>query len=473
MAETIYGWTGKILRIDLSTGKTSEVDTMRYAKDYLGGRGILDRIAWEELTPDIGAFDAKNQIIYMTGPLAGHLTPGTSRGVIGGISPMTYPTEDFTRSNIGGHFAAELKYAGYDGFTIKGKASKPVYILITNDGVEIKDARKYWGTLTYITQEAMRKDLGQDTQILCIGPAGEKLNRAAVIIHGDAAAAGQGGFGAVMGSKKLKAIAVQGSGYLVPADPDGLIGYSREVSRLIYRPDERPELWSSPVSYHRTAWSFIHKWGMAGYNFLQGTKKAQSCFGCSLACRIRFVDPATWGGRGSGATCNQVGWYMRLENAKYKKITIPVTWRAAKLADAYGLNAFDLLAACNWVVNSMKAGVLTERQTGLKLSEAGDWPFAEKICQISASGKGFGKYLMQGTARAADMLGKGHEHLTLFNRGFQHHWHPRIEMPVALLWAIDNRHPVSAIHQVYWPLKMATEAWNPKAGWAPPDMVNK
>lgn len=470
----VYGWTGKILRVDLSTEKTSEIDTLQYARNYIGARGIVDRIAWEDLTPDIGAFDPENEIIYMTGPLAGHLVPGASRACVGGVSPQTYPTEDFTRSQIGGVLPAELKYAGYDGFVISGKSSSPVYIYITNGKVEVMNASKYWGKLTYITQESIREDLGEPSaQIMCIGPAGENLNRAAMIIHGDAAVAGQGGFGAVMGSKNLKAVVVVGKGYLKPADPEGLMSYGLEVSKMIYNPDDRPEVWSCPVSYHRTAWSFMHKWGMAGYNFLKLTRKAQACFGCPQACRIRYVDPETWGGRGGGACCNQVGWYMRLENAKYEKITIPVTWRSAKLADGLGLNAFDLLAACNWTVNCMRDGVLTEEETGLKLDEAGDWAFAEKICELSVSKEGFGQYLMEGTARAADMLGKGHEQLTLFNRGFQDHWHPRIEMPAALLWATDNRHPISAIHQIYWPLKMATEAWNPKAGWLTPEQATE
>lgn len=470
----VHGWTGKILRVDLSTGKSSEVDTMQYAEKYIGARGILARIAWEELTPDIGAFDPENEVIFITGPLAGHLVPGASRGVIGGISPQTYPTEDFTRSQIGGILPAELKYAGYDGFIISGKSPNPVYIYITNGKVEIRDASKYWGMLTYITQESIRKDLGDPhAQIMCIGPAGENLNRAAVIVHGDAAVAGQGGFGAVMGSKNLKAIVVVGKGYLKPFDPVSLMGYGLEVSNMIYNPDDRPEVWSCPVSYHRTAWSFMHKWGMAGYDFVKQTRKAQACFGCPQACRIRFVDPETWEGRGSGACCNQCGWYMRLENAKYGKITIPITWRSAKLADGLGLNAFDLLAACTWIVNCLEAGVLTEEETGLKLDEAGDWPFAKKICELSASREGFGKYLIEGTARGADMLGKGHEQLSLCNRGFQDHWKPRIEMPTALFWATDNRHPISAIHQVYWPFKMATQAWNPKAGWATPEVTTE
>lgn len=470
----VYGWTGKILRVDLSSGKISDVDTMQYAEKYIGARGIVARIAWEELTPDIGAYDPENEVIYMTGPLAGHLVPGASRACIGGISPQTYPTEDFTRSQMGGIFPAELKYAGYDGFIVQGKSTNPVYIYINDGNVEIRDASKYWGMQTHITQESIREDLGlPQAQIMCIGPAGENLNRAAVIVHGDASVAGQGGFGCVLGSKKLKAVVVVGKGYLKPADPVGLLGYALEVSRMIYNPDDRPEFWSSPVTYHRTAWSFLHKWGLAGYDFLKLSRKAQACFGCPLACRVRYVDPETWEGRGSGATCNQVGWYMRLENAKYGKITIPVTWRSAKLADGLGLNAFDVLAASNWIVNCINAGVMTEEETGLKMDEAGDWPFAEKICELSASGEGFGKYLLEGTARAADMLGKGHKELDLINRGFADHWSPRTEMPSAVFWATDSRHPISAIHQVYWPFKMASQAWNPKAGWASPEVTTE
>ncbi|MBD3182695.1 hypothetical protein GF312_10405 [Candidatus Poribacteria bacterium] len=205
-----YGWTGEILRVDLTRGEISTVDTMEYVPDFIGGIGIASRIAWEELSPGVDAFDPENMLFVMVGPLTGTMASGGGRVEVMGIAPQQYPSV-FSRSGMGGHWGPELKYAGYDGVIVQGKSEKPVYIWINNKQVEIMDADKIWGRGTYGTTKTLRAIHGSRTRVISCGQAGERLSRIAVIQTETGNAAGQGGFGAVMGSKNLKAIAVRGT----------------------------------------------------------------------------------------------------------------------------------------------------------------------------------------------------------------------------------------------------------------------
>jgi aldehyde:ferredoxin oxidoreductase len=206
----VYGWTGKILRVDLSSGEISTVDTMKYVPDFIGGLGIASRIAWEELAPGVDAFDPENMLFVMVGPLTGTLASGAGRVEVLGIAPQQHPPV-FSRSGMGGHWGPELKYAGYDGIIIQGKAEEPVYLWIHDGEVEILDADDLWGRGTYGTTRALRAIHGRETRVISCGQAGERLSRIAIIQTETGNAAGQGGFGGVMGSKNLKAIAVRGT----------------------------------------------------------------------------------------------------------------------------------------------------------------------------------------------------------------------------------------------------------------------
>ena len=206
----VYGWTGRILRVDLSSGETCTVDTMKYVPDFIGGLGIASRIAWEELAPGVDGFDPENMLFIMVGPLTGTLASGAGRVEVLGIAPQQRPSV-FSRSGMGGHWGPELKYAGYDGVIIQGKAEKPVYLWIHDGEVEILDAGNLWGRGTYGATEALRAIHGRGTRVISCGQAGERLSRIAVIQTETGNAAGQGGFGGVMGSKNLKAIAVRGT----------------------------------------------------------------------------------------------------------------------------------------------------------------------------------------------------------------------------------------------------------------------
>ena len=226
----ICGWTGKILRVDLSLSEISTLDTMEYVPDFIGGLGVASRIAWEELSPGVDAFDPENILFIMAGPLTGTTASGAGRVEVLGIAPQQHPPV-FSRSGMGGHWGPELKYAGYDGITVHGKAEKPVYLWIHDGEVEILDASNLWGRGTYGTTRALRAIHGRDTRVISCGQAGERLSRIAIIQTETGNAAGQGGFGGVMGSKNLKAIAVRGTTGVKIARPREFLDLCINASR--------------------------------------------------------------------------------------------------------------------------------------------------------------------------------------------------------------------------------------------------
>jgi len=199
--------------------------------EFVGGRGVAARLAWNEIPPEINPFSPENRLIFMNGPLTGTLAPTSGRTIVCGVSPRIYPQPWYTRSTFGGYWGPELKYAGLDGIVIQGKAASPKYIWIEDGEVDILDAKRLSGNGTYSTQKALKKRHGDGVQVACIGPAGENLVRFATIQHNLTNSAGQVGFGAVMGSKKLKAIAVRGTCGVKIAEPERFLELCRYVKR--------------------------------------------------------------------------------------------------------------------------------------------------------------------------------------------------------------------------------------------------
>jgi aldehyde:ferredoxin oxidoreductase len=208
----LNGYAGNVLRIDLGTGKIlrSPLDETM-CDTFIGGRGFVAKTLYEELPPNTDPLGEDNLFIIAAGPLSGHFLPASGKTHFGSKSPATGGYAD---SNMGGHFGPALKYAGYDMAVITGKAKSPSYLFIEDDTIEIRSAKSYWGKGSLICEEMMKKDLGEDFQILTIGPAGEKLVKFACISHDFGRQAGRTGIGAVLGSKNIKAIAVKGTGHI-------------------------------------------------------------------------------------------------------------------------------------------------------------------------------------------------------------------------------------------------------------------
>jgi aldehyde:ferredoxin oxidoreductase len=401
------GHAGKILRVNLTKKTISAIETNKYER-WIGGHGIGSAIFWD-LVEDktIGGFDARNIVTLMTSPLCGTLAPGAAaRTEVQGIGVQSYPVEWFTRSNFGGRFGAMLKYAGWDGIVIEGKADKPVWIDIRNNEVEIKDARPFWGLDTWQTQQEIwvevlgtkrsnawaEMDQHRTTQkpaVLTIGPAGENLSRTACLIHDAGNAAGQGGFGAVWGSKNLKAISVIGTGSIHVADPNALIesrlwAYKKFGFHVDHRSGNRDPhlfmLWDRP----------------------QNTR-LQACVGCHEGCRNR----SDVGGNES--QCVETLFYSNFDKVRHDGKQTTATYLATDYLQQYGVNAYEALRGLQYILDLHEMGILgpgKQIDCDLSFKQLGEAEFAERYIRMIAHREGIGDDFAEGFFRAAKKWGR-------------------------------------------------------------------
>lgn len=216
----MFGWMGKIIRIDLDNYEV-KVDTIAETiyRQYIGGRGLGAYLLYRETDPGLDPLSPQNPLIFTVGPLTGTKVPTSGRFSLSTKSPLTGTIFD---SNAGGVWGVKFKRCGFDALYIKGKAAEPVYIVIKNDQIQIKAAAELWGRDTRETTELLKQKEGSQVSVACIGPAGENLVKYAAIINDYSRALGRGGVGAVMGAKNLKAIVVDGEKKVPVADPERL-----------------------------------------------------------------------------------------------------------------------------------------------------------------------------------------------------------------------------------------------------------
>ncbi|MFH1123992.1 MAG: aldehyde ferredoxin oxidoreductase N-terminal domain-containing protein, partial [Pseudomonadota bacterium] len=208
---------GQILRVDLGTGKTRTERTLKYARDYLGGRAINSLILFNEMDPRKDWHDPENLLIFGVGALVGTMAPGACRTSIETKNVFSHGKGS---ANVGGHFGPEMKYAGFDHLVIKGKSNKPVYLWIKGGNAELREASHLWGKTTFETEEALEKENAPHRiRVACIGPAGENGVRGSGVVCDRSKVAGGSGVGCVMGDKRLKAVVACGEG--------GTIGVAR------------------------------------------------------------------------------------------------------------------------------------------------------------------------------------------------------------------------------------------------------
>lgn len=389
----LYGYTGKILVVDLSTGETSTLNTVDYT-DYLGGRGIGARIHWNMVGPNVKGIDPENVLTFMTSPTTGTPAPGGQKTCVTGVAPHMYPVETYLKSVFGGMWGPELKYAGWDGVVVKGAAESPVYLLVRDDQVEIRDAEDLWGLDTQAAEHRLFDRFDEKHRIVTIGPAGENLVSDAVILSDDSNCAGKGGFGAVMGSKKLKAIVVRGTGSVSIAHPEQLLDLSYEAQRLITRKEWETE----PSHAYRgslfgplsTEGNDIWKEGQEGTNVRTGLA---GCMMCPIACgmSIKFKD-GTYEGTGHimCVECNSEPEEMVVENEN---------WGRAAFAR---LKEHDKMGYSVWAMHLdvwplFTYGVLKPEDLEID-AEVGSKKFAKELVRKISYREGLGDELANGRA---------------------------------------------------------------------------
>ena len=290
--DKLYGYAGKIARINLTDRTVAYIPTSDYVPKYIGGRGVCNKIFWDEVGPGVGAFDPENKLIFMTGPTTSTGIPTGGRGTMCGISPNNLP-EQYCWSGIGGWFGTMLKFAGYDGFILEGKASTPSYIFINDGEITFNAADELWGMLVHQSQKKLEDILGADVNSIVIGPAGENLVRNSSITTANDSVAAKAGFGAVFGSKNLKAISVRGTGKVIPANVEKVLKLQKTMGKPLYKP--------SPIKYKDKFAPRPH----IDFPVPGGVKEGHvACsYGCNQHCNLILLDvKAGIGGNENGRT---------------------------------------------------------------------------------------------------------------------------------------------------------------------------
>jgi aldehyde:ferredoxin oxidoreductase len=425
---TEFGYAGKILKIDLSDGKVSQVPTAEYADRFLGGHGIAAKLYWDMVPPRAKAFDPENCLIYASGPVAGFSRFAGSRWKICGKSVLG-DRESFNYSNLGEKWGTFLKFAGYDALAVQGKADKPVSIFINNGTVAIKDAIYLRGKLTFDVVDTLKEEYGKDASILTIGPAGEKLLTYATVFA-DEGASGSGGLGAVMGSKNLKAIIVaSGNNRPQAAHPERLQKIADEI-REMRPPGGLPSLWKVP-----------------------GLTQEHTCYGCGMGCGRHAY--SLNGGRRYKSLCESSIFYSWAVE-KYTGKADGAQLLATRLCDGYGIDTSVMHGMIEWIDACQEAGLITEEQTGLPVKKVGSAEFIEKLTGIIARQEGFGEILARGTMAAAKEIGTEAEkrvHRYISTRGSEtKDYDPRVLITTSLIYATEPRRAIQQLHSVCSPL---------------------
>jgi aldehyde:ferredoxin oxidoreductase len=427
------GYAGKIARIDLSRQQISEFATVDYAERFLGGRGIAAKIYWDETTAGTKALEPDNCLVFITGPLAGFTRLAGSRWQICAKSPEMEP-EAFSFANLGGSWGAWLKFAGYDGIAVTGKASGPVYFYIDDENLEIRTADHLWGKTTIETENILQTEYGREARVLAIGPAAENKVSFATVLASDNAS-GSSGMGTVMGSKNLKAVVVKVERRKQPvaADPEKL----EELRRLVHQLRTK--------NYE----NYGHETPSSGRLF--------ACYGCISGCdRAMYADE---GGKKFKSFCQASAVYVGPVMQYYGQNPAgqEVSRLATRLCDMYGLDTAVLSPLIEWLRLCYNAGIVSEEESGLPLSKIGSADFIEQLVKKISYREGFGDILAQGTIRASQILGKGSEKLVdagVITRGGEtRDYDPRLILINAMIYATEPRRAIQLLHATALPLK--------------------
>jgi aldehyde:ferredoxin oxidoreductase len=424
----IYGYAGSILRIDLSNAvirKEPLPDSL--VKNFIGGRGFVAKMLYDEITSCIEPFDPQNMLIIATGPLTGHFLPASGKTHFGTKSPATGGYAD---SNMGGHFGPQLKYAGYDVLVIIGKADSPSYLFISDGAVEIRPAEAYWGQGSIAAEKNLKDHLGEDYQIITIGPAGENRVRFACISHDFGRQAGRTGVGAVMGSKNLKAIAVKGTQSIPVADLKEAYTKGKEAYRNVmakpgfkgWTPEGTAGItnWTNevgvfPTRNFQTSYAEHYKNinGKAILDRLKITDKA--CFGCPTPC----------GKYGHTKTPSGSAY---VEGPEYETIalfggncvlkTIEEVAYANYLCDELGIDTISAGVVIGWAIECFQKCILTREEIGRDI-DFSDLETVIFLLEKIARREGIGDLLAEGVKMAAAKTGKESERFAIHVKGLE------------------------------------------------------
>ncbi len=423
--------TGRILEIDLSSGqvKTSTLDPDIQRK-FVGGSGLAARLFLDRVPPDTDPLGEKNTLFLMAGPLGGTAFPTSSRLLAAFKSPQT---GIWGQASAGGDFAAQIKNAGYDGIVITGKSSKPVYLLIEDDKVEIKDASDIWGKDCYETTDILKERHGKKTDLLEIGPAGENMVKFANMMNGKWGSTSRCGGGAVMGSKKLKAVAIRGTGKVVPASPDGF-----EEARKTALAKAKESVISQALTAAGTAMGVevnamtgvlpVKNYTKGDGNYLapkltggaitaQYLTKAHACFTCPIACKrtVKVAEGPYAIEEGPGPQYETVGAFGSLLDIDDLASVI----KMGEMANRYGMDSISCGGTMAFAMECFEKGLVTSKDLDGGQLRWGNPDDVLAMMDKIAKRQGFGDVLAEGSRSAAKKVGKNAGDFTIEIKGLE------------------------------------------------------
>jgi len=444
------GYMGKILLVDLSGGKlrNEELDE-KLCRQFVGGYGLGARIIYSRQKGGVDPLGPGNTLGFVTGPLTGTPALTGARYTVVGKSPLTGTWGD---ANSGGDFGPYLKFAGYDAVFFEGISEKPVYLLIRNGNAELRDGAILWGKDTYETEDMLKAELGEDARVACIGPAGENLSRISSVMNNKGRAAARSGLGAVMGSKKLKAIAVIGNMPVPLASKDKV-----EELRQKYMGEMAPMFVDMFRNFGTSGLvapnvgsgdAPVKNWGGVGVrdfpnfgaisdaNVIGLQEKNYACYRCPVAC----------GGRMKAGT--KYNYMAGAHKPEYETLAAFGTMclndnlesivMANDICNRYGLDTISAGTTIAFAIECYENGIITKEDTeGIELT----WGNSSAIVSMTeklAKREGFGAVLADGVKMAADKIGKGADQYAMHVHGQELPMHdPKLGPGLGVGYRID------------------------------------
>ena len=441
------GYNGKILRVNLTseTVTAEEIDAL-FCRKYLGGAGFIAYYLLREVKPGMDPLGPENKIIFALGPLTGLSLGGCARHTVGAKSPLTC---GIAKTEVGEYWGSQFKRAGFDALIIEGKAERPVYLWIHNGEVEINDASHLWGKNTKETQEAIRSELADaKIRVAMIGPGGENLVKYAAVMHGLFDAAGRGGVGAVMGSKNLKAVAVRGDSMPPITNSDGVrkVGIWLKENMDLVKAFSDFGTGSAIQRFEKLGNLPIRNFRDGGFpnadkitpqkmkeKILVGM---EGCFACAVRCKkkVAFEEPYQVDGAYGGPeyeTIAALGSACGIDDVK-------AIAKGNEMCNAYSIDTISTGLSIAFAMECFENGLLTSKDTnGIEL-EFGNAEAMLKMIELIARREGIGDLLAEGSARAAEKIGKGAEAFAIQVKKMELPMHePRLSKSLGLGYMVN------------------------------------
>ena len=452
---------GKLLEIDLTTGKTKDtlISDEMFEK-YLGGRGLGARLLFDMVPAGTDPLSPENVLIFLTGPLTATLVPGSSKFVVITKSPLTHGWCD---SYSSGRIAVELKKVGYDGMAILGKANTPCYLRIDSRGAELREANLIWGRDSFETENMLRESEGEGSVgVSSIGPAGEKLCKFACINSDLYRQAGRGGVGAVMGSKNLKAIVVKGKNEVDLHDRKKMIELNREnLQRAKTSVVAQARMkYGTPLTLNITHTGGIlptknfqfGTWEQAlekidSVGVYKSTTSHKGCLSCFTHCGMmtRISDGKYRGGELEGPEYETLGMF----GSNQLIDDLPSIIQANILCDKLGLDTISTGNVIGFIMECFERELISPKDTGGIAIRFGDSEASLAAIEMMAYRRGFGDLMSEGVKILSERIGKESDRFAMHVKGMEFPaYEPRGAFGSGLSYAVSPR---GACHRRAWP----------------------